>query len=187
MLTVILAGGSSRRMGRDKALLPYGETTLLQTLIDRYAVFGPVLVSVDRAGRFQFHGASECQDAYPGQGPLNGILSGFRDSDADELLLTAVDLPYGDPSLALRLSALRGDADACVLRFGPKETEPLFAVYGRRCYHAAEETLAAGRRSIKAMMELIKIRYVLPEELTEFDLDRIFTNVNTPDEYLRLK
>ena len=51
MLTVILTGGSSRRMGRDKALLPFGDGTLLQTLIDRYAALGPVGVSVDAAGR----------------------------------------------------------------------------------------------------------------------------------------
>ena len=108
MLTVILTGGSSRRMGRDKALLPFAGSTLLQTLIDRYSAYGRVCVSVNREGRFSFRGALEITDHYPGQGPLNGIISGFRSTDAEELLLTAVDLPYGDPLLALRLSDLLG-------------------------------------------------------------------------------
>ena len=186
MLTVILTGGSSRRMGRDKALLPFGDGTLLQTLIDRYAALGPVGVSVDAAGRFPFHGASELTDAFPGQGPMNGVISGFRATQAEELLLTAVDLPYGDPALARRLSELRGGADVCLVSRGPKGIEPLFAVYGRGCLAAAEACLAEGRRSLMALLDRVQVRRVTPEELSGFDLPRVFTNVNTPEDYQQL-
>ena len=187
MLTVILTGGASRRMGRDKALLPFGDTTLLQTLIDRFAALGPVAVSVDRTGRFAFSGARELPDAYPRQGPMNGIVAGFRATDAEALLLTAVDLPYGDPALALRLEALRGEADACLLRRGPKGIEPLFAVYGRACLPVAEDCLQNGRNSVKALLDRAAVRYAAPEELAGFDLDRCFTNVNTPEDLRYLK
>lgn len=187
MTTVILTGGSSRRMGRDKAMLPFAGSTLLQTLIDRYAAFGMVGVSVDRAGRFAFLNAAELADAYPGQGPLNGIVSGFRMTDAQELLLTAVDLPYGDPALALRLCEMRADADVCVLRRGVKGIEPLFAVYARSCALVAEDCLRKERRSLLAVFDRVKVRYVAPEELPGFDLARIFTNVNTPQDYQMLK
>lgn len=187
MLTVILTGGSSRRMGRDKALLPYAGGTLLQTLVSRFGAFGPVGVSVDRTGRFPVSGATELIDRYPGAGPMNGVVSGFRETEADELLLTAVDLPYADPALALRLSALRGGADACVVRRGADGIEPLFAVYGRGCLAAAEDCLAQGRRSLRALLERVEVRYALPKELPGFDLERIYTNVNTQEEYRRLK
>ena len=189
MLTVILTGGSSRRMGRDKALLPFGRQggTLLQYLIGRYGAMGAVAVSVDRPGRFPFTGAIELADEFPGQGPMNGVISGFRATDADSLLLTAVDLPYGEPALAERLLELSGDADACLVRRGPKGIEPLFAVYKRACLPVAEDCLRRGRRSIMALLDLMKVRYVAPEELPEFDLERIFTNVNTPEEYERLR
>ena len=187
MLTVILTGGSSRRMGRDKALLPYGESTLLQTLIDRYGAYGPVGVSVDRAGRFPFRGALELTDVFPGQGPMNGVVSGFRQTDARELLLTAVDLPYGDAALARRLSELRGGADACVLRRGQKGIEPLFAVYGRSCEAIASDCLREGRRSLLALFDRASVRYVTPEELPDWDLEHILTNVNTPEDYRALK
>lgn len=174
-------------MGRDKALLPFAGSTLLQTQIDRYAAYGPVLVSVDRKGRFPCHGALEITDRFPGQGPLNGIISGFRSTDAAELLLTAVDLPYGDPLLALRLSDLRGSSDACVIRTGPKGLEPLFAVYARTCLPAAEECLKNGKRSIQSMLDQVDVRYAAPEEFAGYDLERIFTNINTLEEYLQLK
>lgn len=188
MLTVILTGGSSRRMGRDKALLPFGRDggTLLQYLIDRYGASGAAAVSVDRPGRFPFTGAIELADVFPGQGPMNGIVSGFRATDAEALLLTAVDLPFGDPALAEKLLELAGDADACLVRRGPKGIEPLFAVYRRSCLPVAEDCLQQGRRSVMALLDRVNVRYAAPEELPGFDLERIFTNVNTPEEYERL-
>ena len=183
MMTVILVGGASRRMGSDKALLPYRGTTLLQYQIDRYAVLGPVAVSVNAAGKYRFSGAVELVDCWPDCGPLNGLASAFSETDAEEILLTAVDLPYGDPELALRLAALRGSADACILKTGRKGIEPLFAVYGRPCGPAAARALADGRRSVRAILEELTVRYVTQEELPEFDLDRILTNVNTMEDY----
>ena len=185
MLTVILAGGASRRMGRDKATLPYRGTTLLQYQIDRYRTLGPVAVSVARAGTYPFTGALELVDRYPDAGPLNGLLSGFSTGET-ALLLTAVDLPYGEPALALRLAALRGEADICMLRRGTKGVEPLFAVYGAGCAAAAARCLDAGKLAMTELFSLCSVRYVLPEELPEFDLDRCLRNVNTPEDYAAL-
>ena len=183
MLTVILAGGASRRMGRDKAMLPYGDKTLLQHLIDQYTPLGPVAVSVNEAGKYAFSGATELPDRYPDCGPMNGLVSAFAETDAEELFLTAVDLPRGDPALVLRLAALRGKADVCILGRGKKGVEPLFAVYGRSCGAAAEACLASGKKSMFDLFDAVTVRCVLPEELPEFDLARILTNVNTPEDY----
>ena len=187
MLTVILTGGASRRMGRDKAMLPWDDGTLLQSLINRYAALGPVAVSVNEPGRFAFTGARELVDRFPNLGPLNGIVSGFAGTEAEALFLTATDLPFGDPALALRLTELRAEtgADACVLRRGVKGVEPTFAVYGRNCLEPARAALEQGRRAFFELLERVALRRVAPEELPEFDLERILTNVNTQEEYER--
>ena len=187
MLTVILTGGASRRMGRDKAALPWGESTFLQSLIDKYAALGPVAVSVDTPGRFSFQGAAELADRYPGSGPLNGLVSGFSGTGAEELFLTGTDLPLGDPALARRLAEKRGGADACVLRRGAKGVEPLFAVYGRGCLAAARAALEAGERSFLRLLREVTVRYVEAEEIPGFDLERILLNVNTPEDYEKLR
>lgn len=186
MLTVILSGGGSRRMGRDKAMLPYGGKTLLQYLIDQYSAHGPVAVSVNEKGRFPFEGAVELVDRYPDLGPLNGIVSAFAETDADAIFLTATDLPYGDYALAEKLNALRGKADACILKRGKKGMEPLYAIYGRNCGEAAMDCLAAGQKSFFDLLERLNVRYVNPEEVAEFDLEHILTNVNTPEEFEKL-
>lgn len=185
MLTVILTGGASRRMGRDKAALPWGGGTMLQSLVNRYAALGPVAVSVNEAGRFAFTGARELVDRYPNLGPLNGIVSGFEEMDAEEIFLTATDLPFGDPSLALRLAELRAaaQADGSVLRRGVKGTEPTFAVYGRGCLEPARAALEQGKRAFFELFQQIRVRWVTPGELPGFDLERILANVNTQEEY----
>ena len=187
MLTVILTGGASRRMGRDKATLEWNGTTMLQSLIDRYAALGPVAVSVDRAGRFSFHGAAELVDRFPGMGPLNGLVSGFESTDEPLLLLTATDLPFGDPALARRLAERIGDAGAAVLQRGVKGIEPLFAVYARKALPEARSCLASGKKSFRDLFERVTVRSVLPEEVPEFDLGHVLTNVNTPEEYAGAK
>ena len=184
MLTVILTGGASRRMGRDKAMLPAGGKTMLQYLIDKYSVsLGPVAVSVNTAGRFPFAGATELVDRYPDMGPLNGIVSAFEDTQAECIFMTGTDLPFGEPGLAERLCELMGEADACIMRRGKKGFEPLFAIYRRCCGEKAAACLAEGKKSIRDLLDAVNVRYVEPEELPEFELEHILMNVNTAEEY----
>ena len=188
MLTVILTGGGSRRMGRDKAMLPIGDKTMLQHLIDKYSeTLGSVAVSVNKKSRFPFEGAVELVDPYPDMGPLNGIVSAFSECDEDMIFITGTDLPFGEPKLALRLAQLVGDADACVMRRGKKGFEPLFAIYKRVCGEKADECLSQGKKSIRDLLESINVRYVESEEIAEFDLDNILMNVNTEEEYENMK
>ncbi|MBR5261597.1 MAG: molybdenum cofactor guanylyltransferase [Oscillospiraceae bacterium] len=183
MLTVILTGGASRRMGRDKAMLKIGEKTMLQHLIDKYSVLGDVAVSVNEAGRFPFEGARELVDKFPDMGPLNGLVSAFSDTDAERLFLTGTDLPLGEAKLAEKLMELCKGYDACVMKRGMKGFEPLFAVYTRACAAPAEACLSEGRRSFMALFDRVNIRYVEESELSEFDLDSILMNVNTAEEF----
>ena len=186
MTTVILTGGGSRRMGSDKAMLPWQGKTMLQSLIDRYSVLGDVAVSVNRPGRFKFHGATELVDEYPDMGPINGVVSAFRKTDAQTVFMTATDLPFGQPELAERLASLLGDCDACILRRGMKSAEPLFAVYSRSCLDPAEKMLRAGRKRFMELLDELYVRYVADDELPGFELERILMNVNTREDYDRI-
>ena len=171
-------------MGRDKAMLPIGGKTMLQYLIDKYsASLGPVAVSVNKAGRFPFEGAVEIPDRYPDMGPLNGIVSAFEESGEELIFMTGTDLPFGEPELVKRLAVLMGDAEACIMRRGKKGFEPLFALYRRSCGEKAAACLAEGRKSIRDLLDAVEVRYVEPEELSEFDLEHILMNVNTAEEY----
>lgn len=182
---VILAGGMSRRMGRDKAALPFGEETMLSRLVRTYSPhFDLTAVSVNAAGRFDTCGALEVVDRRPGDGPLAGLEAAFLDTGADLIFLTATDLPFGDPALARRLMDRRGNHDICLIR-RPQGLEPLFALYTASCLEAARACLAEGRRSMFNLLKRMNTLEIPEEELPGFNLGHILRNVNDPDEYAR--
>ena len=187
MLTVILTGGASRRMGRDKAMLKIGDKTMLQHIIDKYSSLGEVAVSVNQHGRFPVEGALELVDRFPDKGPLNGLVSAFSETDFDTIFLTGTDLPLGEPALVNKLIELSEGYDACVMQRGVKGIEPLFAIYNRSCSEKAYDCLDEGRRSFMALFDRVNVRYVEENELRDFDLDRILLNVNTTEEFEKIE
>lgn len=180
---MILSGGQSRRMGRDKAELPLGSETFLRRLVRQYRPAFPVYVSVGRPGQFDTFGAGELVDLHPGIGPLAGLEAAFRRTEADLVFLTATDLPFGTLALAEKLLEMRGDADACVIRRADGRPEPAFGVYSRSCLPALEHCLAENRRAFRGLLDRVEVRWVEEAELEAFQLSWLLQNVNTPEEY----
>ncbi|MCD7948316.1 MAG: molybdenum cofactor guanylyltransferase [Oscillospiraceae bacterium] len=181
-ITVIVTGGMSRRMGRDKGNIVFeGDETMLSRLIRRYTdVFDGLYISVNQKGRFATGGIPELVDLHPGQGPMAGLEAAFSKTDAAQVFLTAVDLPFGEPALAQRLRALKGDAAACVIQRADGRPESLFAVYDRACLPHITACLEEGKCSFRALFDRVPVRYVQEAELAEFPLDHVLLNVNRP-------
>lgn len=180
---VILTGGSSSRMGRDKANLVISGQTFLERLVRQFSALFPVYISVGETGRFDCYGAGELVDLHPGMGPLAGLEAAFLQTDAERVFLTATDLPFGSKELAAVLTDKMGDADACVIRRYGGETEPTFAVYHRRCLPGVQAVLGDGKRSFRGLFSRINVRWVEEAELSDFHLEALLQNVNTPEEY----
>lgn len=176
-----LAGGQSRRMGRDKALLSYGGATLLEHTLSRLkTVCGDVRILCGPTHRYATFGVEVETD--PGIGPLGAVLRGLERSPLPACLFLAVDLPGVSPGLLSRLLSLLPGYDA-VVPISEKGPEPLCAVYAAQCHEAIRTKLEAGERKMTSFYSSIRIRSVLPTELEEFgELPAIFRNLNTPDE-----
>ena len=183
LTTIILTGGRSRRMGRDKATLPYDGSTLGLRLAERFSSHGGAVFFSAAAESEAFAPWPQLCDRFPGAGPLNGLVSGFEQTAAQALFLTAVDLPNGDPALAARLAELRGEADACVILRKDGKHESTFAVYSRRCLEPALACLEQGKRSFADLFERIKPRWITEQVLLDFDLEHVLFNMNTPEDY----
>lgn len=182
---VILAGGMSRRMGRDKAALPFGEETMLSHLVHTYQpYFDVTAVSLNTPGRFDTAGAMEVVDRRPGEGPMAGLEAAFLDTVADVIFLTGTDLPFGDPALARHLVDSLGEHDICLIR-SDKGPEPLFAVYSSNCLNAIRKALEEGRRSMYGVIQELDTLELPAESLSQFDIARILSNVNDPEEYAK--
>lgn len=183
----VVAGGRSRRMGRDKALLPWGEATLLDHALARLArASDDVRILCGPQPRYAGR-AAQVSDAYAGSGALVGIASGLRALERPLGLFLAVDLPHVPAALLARLLALSDQADA-VVPYSDAGPEPLCAVYRRSCLAPIEAALARGELKMTGFWPELRVRRVTPDELRDLgDPAELFANVNAPDEYERAK
>jgi molybdopterin-guanine dinucleotide biosynthesis protein A len=183
-----LAGGLSRRMGRDKAQLPWGDSTLLDHALDRLrAVAGEVAILAGAEPRYADRGVRVHLDTVAGAGPIGGLLAALEALGGHgQALLLAVDLPLV-PEEVLRLLVRRArgaDAAVPVTSRGP---EPLCAVYGAACLGAVGAAVGDGRLAMTAFWTETRIRKVDEAELRRLgDPTRMFTNVNGPEDYAAL-
>ena len=182
---ILLAGGRSRRMGRDKLMLPQDGATVLESAVARFArVFDRVCVSVDRTDRYPQIAAEHISDVYTGCGPLAGIHAGLRACGPEGAFFAAADLPFSDPELALRLmDACPEDCAICVAAGPDGRPEPLFGYYRGAAADAAEELLKSGSYRIRDLFALCPTRIL---DLGAAAPDLAFANVNTPEEYAAL-
>lgn len=180
---VILAGGLSRRMGRDKAALPAGDGTLIEHLARRLAPVVDETIVAGGSGRDHPPGARMVEDRYPGLGPLAGIHAGLLAARYPQVWVVGCDLPDVDPGLASLLRGLAGDYDVVVPRLD-SEPQGVCALYDRELASRIEGLLAAGERRVKMLLAASRVRYVTVEELRAVDPElRSFRNINTPADY----
>lgn len=176
---VVLAGGESRRMGRDKALLPWRGGTLAQHARDRLAAVCAEVVVADR-GRGVVAGAHSVADG-AGAGPAAGLLGAAATSPGRSLLVLACDLPFVPVGLLLALARLGAGADL-VMPVSSRGPEPLAAFYGPSALAALTMAVARGELALNRLLEDGTLR-VLRLEVARLsrhgDPALLFQNVNT--------
>jgi len=179
----ILAGGSSTRMGQDKALLDDGRGPLLARLCAMGLDCGlPVLViGRNRPHDWPLPKVDFVPDDVPGQGPLGG-------------LVTALTCTAPVVMIACDLAAMTADALTWLVRACAEQPmhdglvterdgliEPLFACYTARCRPQVETRLANGQRALHRLIADGDFRHVALPQL----LWPALANVNTPEEWQR--
>ena len=180
---VILAGGHSRRMGRDKAALPAGDGTLIEHLARRLAPVVDETIVAGGSMRPPIEGARFVPDHHPGLGPLAGVFAGLTAAGQPLVWVVGCDLPDVEPALGRLLLALAGDYDAVVPR-PEDQPEGVCALYVRELAPRIGALLDAGHRSIKSLLDRSTVRYVASDELRAVDPGlRSFRNINTPADY----
>lgn len=186
MTAVILAGGQSKRMGRDKLKLTVeGEPLLLRDLRRFSGVFSRVLVSTASPERYPELGDIRVYDRYPGAGPLAGLHAALA-AAGEDIFLVGGDMPYADPEKAKKLISLCGDCDACVLTDEAGRWEPLFGYYRYSVLEKAETQLEAGQNRMAGLLSTLKLREVSLAELGG-GADDLLRNLNKPEDYEKLR
>lgn len=184
---VILAGGQSRRMKRDKLALPFGTETLLASVVSRFsACFDKVYLSVAEAGKYPEIKAARLTDIYKGCGPMGGLHAALKSAEDEGVFLVAADLPYSDPLAAKRIIELAGESDICITTDGESRYEPLFGYYNKSILPLVENALQTGDFKLTALFDKIRLRVVTKEELGSLFTEKLLLNINYPEDYERL-
>jgi molybdenum cofactor guanylyltransferase len=178
----VLAGGASRRMGRDKATLAVGGVELASLALAAAArVAHPVVLVAPEGHPARRVAAPAIAD--PGLGPLAAVAAALDALEAEHVLVLAGDHPGLRVELLARLVALAGEAEAVACRRGPR-LEPLVAVYERApALAAARARLAgpAGRRSLTGLLADLGTLVVEEPEWRRLDPDgRSFVDLDDP-------
>jgi len=178
---LVLCGGRSARMGRDKALLPWGENDLLGHSIARLRAVTPdVAVLSGSAPRYADRGLAVLTDRTDDDGAIAGLLAGLEHASGRPALLLAVDLPLVPVALLEALVDAIDRADAVVPR-SARGPEPLCAAYAPTCLTPIRERLARGERRMTAFWPDVHVRELGPAELVRLgDPEVMFLNVNEP-------
>lgn len=178
---VILAGGKSRRMGRDKAFLTVGRDAMIERAAEELKkIFKEVLISGGDAETGERLGLKVVPDLIRGWGPLSGIHASLLAARSRKCLVVPCDMPFISAELAKIMVELSDSYDVTVPQHGDY-LQPLFAVYDKNCIPAVEEALNNGRHKVVDFYPRVRVKYVSEAILRGVaDIDTVFFNVNTP-------
>ncbi len=180
---IILAGGQSRRMGRDKALIDYQGRPIIAHVIDTLrALSDDIVVVSNRSDLYGPFGARVVPDYEPPCGPLGGIAVGLQTAQHPLAVIVACDMPFLNVTLLRWLIDLAEGYDAVVPQTGD-EFEPLHAVYRRECHDPIVRRIERGERRVISFFADVRLRPVPEPEWRVLDpAGRSLVNLNTPDD-----
>ena len=184
MAGILLAGGKSARMGRDKALLPYSNGTLIEHMAKRLGgITAQVIIVADAADKYAVPGTSTIADLYPDCGPVGGIVTGLEAAGEGTHFVAACDMPLFHPYILRYMADLAtADYDA-VYPIVTERPEPLCAVYRHTALEPLRDFLESGGRAAYKALQKLRGRMVDESALRVFDpLLTSYANWNAPED-----
>lgn len=186
---IVLAGGGSRRLGRDKALLPWQGRTLIEHIVAQLTELSDdVLVITGLERRYQeLLDVPIFADKINNIGPMGGLYTGLTHARYEYSLIVACDMPLLTRAI---IDLLRSELESSVRAVVPEvqgHRVPTLAIYHRECLTAIEHLLAQGRTSLQALLDAVPVKIIPEERLRAVDPQlRALLNINTLADWERL-
>ena len=183
MTSIILAGGRSSRLGRNKALQVVGGKTLIQWAVDRLATLSTdIIIATGHGEAIPCLSGARIEivaDICPGKGPLAGIYSGLLTSSSRRAIVIGCDTPFVSVGLLTYMTRKSPGFDIVAPRMKEK-VEPLCAVYSKNCLAPIRQLLNQNELKIIELYPLVTVRYIEEAVIDKFDPEHLsFFNINT--------
>lgn len=187
MTGVILAGGESTRMGKNKAFIEINGKRIIDRTVSLFReIFDDVLLVTNTPLDYIELKVRIVTDLVPGKGSLGGIYTGLFFSSSPKAFFVGCDMPFLDRRVIQYFLSLAQTADVVVQRT-KDYWQPLHAIYPRTLLKPIERLLQQGELTIFKAYQGLRVREVTGEELKPFDPDlHTLSNINTPEELKKL-
>ena len=185
---IVLAGGASSRLGQDKALIDVAGVPLIERVVlCLQSVVDEVVLVTDRPRDLAFLGLPMTDDLYPKVGVLGGLHAGLSAVRTEYGLVVGCDMPFLNADLLRYMITLTNGYDVILPRLG-EYSEPLHAIYSKRCLPRIEQTIEVGRRRILDICTSLRVCHVHDAEISARDPRHLsFFNINDGEDLKRLR
>lgn len=193
----ILAGGESRRMGTEKARLVLDGQSFVERIAGELSsVSSSIKVVGDKLSpaELKLHpnlpiDIQAAPDIYPQWGALGGVHAALAACSETWALVVACDFPFVTGELFNRLASVREQFEAVAPIQQDGIPQPLCSLYRvKPCLHLAEQMIKSGERKPITLLQSVRTRWLLFNELKHLKgADSFFENINTPEDYARVK
>ena len=180
---IVLAGGQSQRMGRNKALMSLDGKILISRVLETMArICDDLIICANDPRSYAHLPARVVRDVIPHRGALGGIHAGLKAMRHEKALVVACDMPFLSLSLLRFMMVAASDQDVVVPHIDGN-FEPLHAIYGVNCISPIERLIADGPRRIVALYDCVRVRVVNENQVRLFGAGNSFFNINTPQDW----
>jgi len=184
---IILAGGKSNRMGKNKALLELGGLTLIERVARVLSeTCSEIIIAGGNPLELRHLGYPVVPDIHPGCGPLSGLHAGLVAAHNRYCFVSACDTPFLDREIIMRLVSEAEGYDAIILKHG-EYYEPLSSLYSKAFIKAAETSIKKGSYKVMKAVSLVNWRAVTLKPCETEALKKSLININTPWDYEQAK
>jgi molybdopterin-guanine dinucleotide biosynthesis protein A len=185
---VVLAGGCSARLGRNKAFIEVAGQLMIERVVEQLrAALCEIVLVTNSAEKFAFLGLPMVRDIYQGIGALGGLHAGLSAIRTEYGLVVGCDMPFLNSDLLRFMISRRTGHDVVMPRTG-QHYEPLHAIYAKRCLPGIEQAISSGQRRILRACVGMRIQWVEPAQVARYDPHHLsFFNVNTGGDLERMK
>lgn len=177
---IILAGGQSSRMGKEKGLIQWKGKTLIENAISILAPLCKNIVISANNDLFDSFGYPVFEDLIPGCGPMGGIFSTLTKSKTPNNLVIPSDTPLVTLEIYQHLISHQGSFDVIVPVDHDSFYQPLCAVYSKSVLPAMEGQINEGILGFTPLLDKVEIKAVNFHSKLGFYNSNTFYNINSP-------
>ncbi|EIJ80238.1 formate dehydrogenase family accessory protein FdhD [Bacillus methanolicus PB1] len=180
---IILAGGKSRRMGTNKALLIVDGLTIIERIAKELGkITTEIIIATNNFEDYQFLNLPMVEDKIKGKGPLAGIQAGLAESKNEKNLIATCDMPFISAKLGAFLLQSLDEYEAAVPEVSGR-LHPLYAAYRKETLGAVNRAIADENLKIRHFLKTVNAKIVTENDFPFTLNEKYLYNMNHPEEY----